>query len=160
MRTLWRMSIWHPDAIPPAEWKYRHLKRVWLPIYDLIAIIAGVFAFQIGSRLLYRLLDPDLVDVVGIAYAVVASVCLLGVAFPRLWVIEISGKVLLVGLIVGYISAIGLYSQTPPGEPPAWFVVTMLAGLLPMPLFRLGLLGEEEVVRRMKRRVRRQESAV
>lgn len=158
MRALWRASIWHSGAIKPGEWKYRHLKRVWLPVYDVIAIIAGFLAFDLGSRLLYRLLSPPLVDFVGLTYAIIAAVCLLGVAFPALWAVEIVGKVILVGLIVGYIAAIAFYSTTPPGEPPPWFVVTMLAGLLPMPLFRLGLLGEEEVVRRMMRRFRGRES--
>lgn len=148
LRRIAAASIWWPGAIPDAEWKYRHLKRLWLPVYDLIALIAGTFAVTFGSRLLYRILDPHLVDLVGGLYAVVATACLIGVAFPRLWAVEVAGKVILVGLIVGYIAAIGLYSNVP-GEPPAWFILAMLAGLIPMPLFRLGLLGEEWVVRRI-----------
>lgn len=152
-------SIWHRGAIPEDEKKYRHLKRVWLPVYDVIALAAGWLAFEYGSRLLYNIMAPALVDLVGLAYAGVAAVCFIGVAFPRLWAVEIGGKVLLVGLIVGYIAAIGLYSRVPVGDPPSWFIMAMLAGLLPMPLFRLGLLGEEQVVRRIKRRHRLQESA-
>lgn len=41
---LWRASIWAPGAIPPEEWKYRNLKRVALPVYDAIAVLAGVHA--------------------------------------------------------------------------------------------------------------------
>lgn len=154
---LFAASIWHSGAIPKDEWKYRHLKRVWLPVYDFVAMVSGTLAFYFGSRLLYSILDAALVDVVGILYATIAAVCLLGVAFPKLWGVEIAGKVILVGLIVGYIAAIGLYSDIPAGDPPSWFIMAMLAGLLPMPMFRLGLLGEEQVVRRLKRARHRRE---
>lgn len=154
MRGLWRASIWSKGAIAPSEWKYRNLKRVWLPLFDVIAVAAAYFAYTQGSRLLYRIFGPELVDAFAALYGVVAIVCLLGVAFPRLWAVEVAGKSVLVGMIVAYIGAILLYSETPPGEPPSYFIVTMLAGLLPLPLFRLGLLGEEWVTRLIRRRQR------
>ncbi|WP_100813005.1 hypothetical protein [Microbacterium lacus] len=157
LRAIGRASIWHSSAIPENEKKYRNLKRVWLPIYDVIAIIAGILAFVFGSRLLYRLLGPELVDTVGLVYSVVALVCLFGVAFPKLWAVEIAGKIILVGLVVGYIAAIMFYSTPAPNEPPPWFIVAMLAWGLPMALFRLSLLGEEQVTRHLKRLPRRAE---
>lgn len=152
LRRLWRATIWSRGAIPASEWKYRNLKRVWLPVYDAIAIVAGWAAMEFGSRLLFRIFDAELVDSVAGVYAAVAAVCLLGVSIPRLALVEVLGKVALVGLIAGYIAAIIFYSKNPPGEPPPWFIVSMLAGLLPMPLFRLSLLGEEWVTRLLRRR--------
>ncbi|RKE60473.1 hypothetical protein [Microbacterium sp. AG238] len=142
---LYRASIWHPDAIPPDEWKYRNLKRVWLPIYDLIAIFAGIQAVLFGSTILDRLFHPELVDLLGITMATIATVCLAGVAFPSLWRVEIIGKVLLVGLVAGYITSILLFSQRPE---PNLFVVGMLTFGLPLAFFRLNLLGEEMKERR------------
>lgn len=139
-RHLWRRTIWHPRAIPPEEWKFRNLKRVWLPIYDLIAIWAGVQAVAYGSSILNRLFPPSLVDVLGVALAVAATVCLAGVIFPHLWKVEIVGKVLLVGLIAGYITMILLFGENPG---PNLFVVGMLTFGLPLAFFRLSLLGEE-----------------
>ena len=159
LRHLWALTIWAKGAIPSSEWKYRNLKRVWLPVYDGIAIVAGICAIEFGSRLLFRIFPGSLVDGVAALYAVVAFVCLVGVSFPRLWAVEVAGKVALVGLIVGYIAAIVFYSSNPPGEPPSWFIVSMLAGLLPMPLFRLSLLGEEWVTRLIKRRRARERIA-
>ncbi len=145
IRRLWRASIWHPDAIPPDEWKFRNLKRVWLPLYDAIAIFAGVQAVLFGSTILNRLFPPSLVDLLGVVLTVVATVCLAGVAFPRLWVVEIIGKVLLVGLVAGYVTTILMFSENPG---PNLFVVGMLTFGLPLAFFRLNLLGEEFKERR------------
>jgi len=155
MRTLARVfaaSIWHPDAIPSDEWKYRNLKRVWLPVYDLIAILAGITAAVQGSPILNRLFNEQLVGSLGVALAVVATVCLAGVAFPRLWAGEIIGKTLLVGLVAAYATTILVFPAT---LTPNHLVVLMLAVSLPLPLFRLGLLGEEHKERRAARRLGR-----
>lgn len=159
LQRLWAQTIWAKGAIPPTEWKYRNLKRVWLPLYDAIAIIAGWMAMWFGSRLLFRIFDMHLVDAVAAFYSLIAFVCLIGVAFPRLAGVEAAGKVILVGLIAGYIGAIIFYSKNPPGEPAPWFIVAMLAGLLPMPLFRLSLLGDEWAGRFIKRRRAREKVA-
>lgn len=144
-RRLWRASIWSTDAIPADEWKYRNLKRVWLPLYDLIAVFAGVQAILFGSTILNRLFPPTLVDVLGAVMTVVATVCFAGVSFPRLWAVEIVGKVMLVGLVAGYVTTILLFSENPG---PNLFVVGMLTFGLPLAFFRLNLLGEELKERR------------
>lgn len=148
MRGLYRASIWSPDAIPPGEWKYRNLKRIWLPTYDVIAVIAGVVAALQGSPLLNRLFPDILVDGLGYGLAIIATVCLAGVAFPRLWAVEIVGKIILVALVAAYATMILLFPSTPQ---PNHFVVLMLAFSLPLPLFRLNLLGEEVKERRAVR---------
>ena len=145
MRWLYRQSIWHPDAIPPDEWKFRSLKRVWLPLYDLIAVWAGFSAVMFGSTILNRLFPPHMVDLLGVAFTTTAVVCLAGVAFPRLWAVEIAGKAILVSMVAGYVTAILFFSQTPE---PNLFVVGMLTWGLPLALFRLNLLGEEIKERR------------
>lgn len=150
MLRLWRASIWHPDAIPLEERKYRHLKRVWLPVYDVFAMGAGLSALIFGSRLLNRILSGWLVDLAGAGFALIALVCLLGVAFPGLWSVEMVGKSLLVGMVVAYMGAIVLY-PTDPHDIPNWFIVSMLAFGLPLACFRLTLLGEEWKERRAER---------
>lgn len=146
MRALFRASIWHPDAIPPDEWKYRSLKRFWLPVYDLIAILAGIWAALFGSPVLHELFDKPLIDAMGLLLAVVATVCLLGVIFPALWRWEIIGKVLLVALLAAYAAAVVLFRTNP--DPSAGFVAFVITLALPLPLFRLTQLGEEIKERR------------
>lgn len=130
---------------PSDEWKFRNLKMVWLPLYDAIAIFAGVQAVLFGSTILNRLFPPSLVDFLGAVLTIVAAVCFVGVAFPRLWLMEIIGKVLLVGLVAGYVTTILMFSENPG---PNLFVVGMLTFGLPLAFFRLNLLGEEFKERR------------
>lgn len=147
IRALFRASIWHPAAIPPGEHKYRNLKRVWLPLYDLIAVFCGVQAFLSGSPLLNILFPPNMIDVLGVMMAAVALVCLAGVAFPRLWLVEMIGKAILVGMICAYVATIMLLS---PNAGSNLVVVGVLALGLPLAFFRLNLLGEELKERRAR----------
>lgn len=148
--TFFGPSIWHKGSVPLSERKFRNLKRIYLPAYDVAAFITGLLAFHYGSRLLHRILGDQLVDAVGLLYALVAAVCFVGVAFPRLWVVEAIGKIILVGLLVSYMATLANFPL--PGDPPNWFIIGMLSGLLPMPLFRLSLLGEEATTRWLGRR--------
>ena len=145
MVRLFAASIWAPGAIPADEHKYRNLKRAWLPAYDLLAVVAGIVAVGQGSTFLNRLFTGVGVDVFGVALAVLAAGCLVGVAFPRLWRVEIVATVLLVGMITAYATAIAIYPNSPQ---PNTFSVLALAFSLPLPLFRLHLLGEEIKERR------------
>lgn len=149
---LWRATIWSRGALPESEWKYRNLKRVWIPVYDLIAIGAGIMAVVHGSRLLDRLYG-DATDAIGLVFSAVALVCLVGVAFPRLWAVEVVGKVILVGMVIAYMSAIAISpspEQILAREAPNWFVVWMLAFGLPLAMFRLDLLAHERLARKVR----------
>lgn len=157
MRWLWRRSIWHPDAIPLHEKKYASLKRVWLPLYDIVAMWAGINAVMFGSRLLDRLYGSA-TDMVGVLFSLVALVCLAGVAFPKLWAIEIVGKAVLVGMVFAYMAAIIVApspEQLAVKEAPGWFIVTMLALNLWLPCFRLEILTTEWADRRAEARRRK-----
>ncbi len=140
-RALFRASIWHPDAIPPDEWKFRNLKRVALPFYDLVAIGGGIWAACFGSPVLRALFEQHVIDAAGLALSVSAFVCLLGVIFPRLWRWEIAGKVALVALLAAYAAAVTFFRTNP--DPSAGFAAFILVLALPLPIFRLSLLGEE-----------------
>jgi len=141
-----RQSVWHPEALPVEEFKYRHLKRVWLPLFDLISVLIGYLAFVYGSRLLNLLYPEWMIDSVSAVFIGAAVVALAGVSFPRLWLPEIVGKVIMLGLL-------GVYSATvwrsfSLGEVQSGFVAAMLMVPLILPLFRLQLLGEEIKQRR------------
>lgn len=147
LHRLWELSIWHPTAIEPDEWKFRNLMRVWLPIYDFLGIFAGLWAAGFGSPILHRLFpDGYTIDILGYALALISGVCMLGVVFPRIPRVETVGKMLLVGLLGSYAAAIGIFNAS--GEITSWFVVFIVLMVLPLPLFRLGMLGEEKKERR------------
>lgn len=141
LRRVWAETIWHPDALPPDEWKYRTLKRFWLPLYDLVALTAGLWAWTFGSPILHRLFHEEVVDVAGAVFALAALVCLAGITFPRLWRFELGGKITLVSLLGAYAFAVAVFRTNP--DPSAAFVSFVLILAIPMPMFRLQLLGEE-----------------
>ncbi|AVR57184.1 membrane protein [Microbacterium phage Rona] len=147
IKRLHAQTVWHPDGIPSEDWKYRRLVRLWLPLYDVIAVFTGLVGLIFGSPLLNRLFSEPVTDVVTGLFVVVAVSCLVSVSFPALWRMEIASKVLLVGMVVAYIFTILAYGDT--GIPLNLFVAGMLAFGLPLALFRLDLLGQDILERRL-----------
>ena len=153
MRWLYRQSIWATGATPIDD-PWRNAKRIWLPLFDMIMITCGINAIVFGSRLLDRLYG-DFTDIIGAAFVLVSAACLIGVGWPRMWPVEIVGKILLVSMIVGYVFGIILSpspEQLAAKEAPNWFIVSMTLGLIVLPTMRLDNLIDEWVERRAKRR--------
>lgn len=136
-----RASIWGQDSVPPEEFKYRHLKRFWLPLFDVLSILIGALGIAYGSTLLNSLYDAELVDVVASIFAGASIVALLGVSFPALWLPEILGKIVMVTLLGAY--SISVWVSFFHGEVSSGFVAAILMLPILLPLFRLQLLGEE-----------------
>lgn len=142
-------TVWHKNGIPAEDWKYRRLVRLWLPLYDIIAMGTGLAGLLFGSNILDSLFTARNADIVTGAFVVVATAALMCVIFPALWPAEIVAKVLLVGLITAYIFTILVYGSPGPTGLPNLFVAGMLAFGLPLALFRLDLLGQDILERRM-----------
>ena len=98
---LKRYTVWHPINTDPAD-DDRWTVRVWLPLYDLLAVLAGLIAFHVGSPILNRLFDHWLVEVAALAYALAGAVTLVGVVIPCLWRLEIAGKIGMSFLLTSY----------------------------------------------------------
>jgi xanthine/uracil permease len=156
MKDLLAISVWGEGVLDDEPKKYRSLQKFWLPLYDGIAIAAGIFAWLFGSRLLDRIYG-DFTDAIGLAFALVAFVCFVGVSFPKLWRTEFAAKCILIGLIVAYVFCILLApspEQLLAKEAPNFFVACMLVFGLPLACFRMNMLAVEEFDRRVQRRVR------
>lgn len=150
---LWAASVWAPGVVPEDD-PWRTAKRVWLPLFDVLMMWAGVNAVVYGSLLLDRLYG-DATDLIGAVFTLVAFACLTGVVWPRMWPVEMIGKILLVSMIVGYVFGIILSpspEQIAAKEAPNWFIVSMILGLTVLPITRLDSLIDEWVERRAKRR--------
>ena len=146
---LLAQTVWHRDGIPAEDWKYRRLVRVWLPLYDVIAVLTGLAGLLYGSPLLNKLFSEEITNVVAGMFVVVATAALMCVIFPCLWPAEIVAKVLLVGMVSAYIFTILVYGSQGPTGLANLFVAGMLAFGLPLALFRLDLLGQDILERRM-----------
>ena len=146
---LLAQTVWHRDGIPAEDWKYRRLVRLWLPLYDIVAVVTGLSGLLFGSPLLDKLFTEEVTNVFTGTFVVVATATLMTVIFPCLWRVEIAAKVLLVGLVTAYIFTILVYGSPGPTGLPNLFVAGMLAFGLPFALFRLDLLGQDILERRM-----------
>ncbi len=98
---LKRLTIWHPINTDPDD-DDRWTVRVWLPLYDGLAILLGVVAYYIGSPLLNRLFPEWMVNAVAVCFVFAGFVTLVGVTIPRLWRAEIAGKISMSFLLTTY----------------------------------------------------------
>jgi hypothetical protein len=139
---LRRPTIWDPSAIPESEKKYATpLKRVALPFYDLILVVAGFYAVRSGIPALDELFDPGVSFVVGLFFAALAVTAFVGISYPRLWRIEIGAKVLLMAVLGIYLVALRILSYQ--GSDTKDFVSGLVAATMVVPLLRLWILGTE-----------------
>jgi hypothetical protein len=141
MKFLLSQSIWAHDAIPADEWKYRNLKRVMFPVIDFFFLLAGLAAARFGVPAISLFFDEVVVDFFSYILCFSALFALIGVAFPRLWPMEILGKSVLLSLITTYFVA--LFILTSVGEGNRGFVLMIAAVALCPLVWRLSLLGAE-----------------
>lgn len=143
-----RLFVWHPINTDPAD-DDRWTVRIWLPLYDLLAIIAGWVAFWIGSPILNRLFPNDLVDGVAIVFFFAGIITLVGVCIPKLWRVEIAGKVLMSFLLMTY-ALLVLTFPTRDGQNNSFVTVILVMatwGVYPR-LTKLFIRGYQESRRR------------
>lgn len=96
-----RLTVWHPINTDPSD-DDRWTVRVWLPLYDALAILLGIVAYWIGSPILNRLFPDWVVNWVAVVFVFAGLVTLIGVTIPILWRVEIGGKVLMSFLLTTY----------------------------------------------------------
>lgn len=96
-----RQLVWHPINTDPTD-DEKWTVRVWLPLYDCLAVLAGVFAFQIGTPLLAALFPVWVVHVASSVFVLAGLVTLAGVTMPQLWRVEIAGKIMMSFLMTTY----------------------------------------------------------
>lgn len=147
MRKLWAASIWAKGAIPADEYKFRNLKRVMFPIIDILFILGGLSAAAYGVPAISEFFDNTTVDLYAYTLSAVATACFIGVAFPRLWPLEVLAKSALLGLNALYFTA--LFILTAVGEGNRGFVVIIAAVAMCPIIWRINVLGSEWQERRL-----------
>ena len=151
-RKIYQESIWSHGRIPPEEWKYRNLKRVMFPVIDVLFIIAGFTALKHGVPAIDAIFPEPVVDIFGYAVSFCATVCLIGVSFPKLWTLEIFGKTTLLGVMTCYF--LSLFVLTFSGDYDRGFVLLIAAVAMAPIVWRITLLGSEWQYRRLELRGR------
>lgn len=137
---LWRASIWYPDAIPVYEGETSsELKRGFLPVFDLILIIMGAMAVSKGMPS-FDIVYNDFISTAA-AWVLVASaaVAAFGLTFPRFWMMEAVGKIVMFAILTGY--SVALWALVATGGDGRGFVAgstTALAAFVGWNLKRIG----------------------
>lgn len=147
MRRLFRASIWHPDAIPVVEGTTSlELKRVVLPLFDGVLIMMGIVAIRYGMPSFDIVHNHVISKIAAWALLVGGVLAFAGVAFPRLWITEVVGKLLAVAVLGGYGGA--LWALVLDGSDGRALVAAAFTGLVIIALWALYRLGRERRARR------------
>lgn len=144
---LYRASIWHPDAIPVLELKYAAMKRRLLPAVDLVCIYMGVWGSVFGLPSVDMTYGGVISRVAGAAFAVFSFAALVGIAFVRLYALEIIAKALMIGCLLTYGMAVVL-TTSEVGEASRMYVLGLITIAILLVLFRLSILRHERSVRK------------
>lgn len=107
-----RLTVWHPINTDPED-EDRSGPRFWYPTYDLIAFLLGCYALQLGSPLLNRLFPDWFTNTMGIVLMAAAVLCFAGVVFPKLSMLELGGKLVIVFMLGGYAGTVAFRSENP-----------------------------------------------
>lgn len=134
-------TIWSPEAVPLEEWKYRNLKRLALPITDILFILGGILGANFGIPAIDGIFPDWVADLGGYAFSLVGLCCLIGVALPKMWLFEIISKSGILGMIFGYILALVFAAVTERAT--VAYIIPMAAMTMILPIWRLSLLSAE-----------------
>jgi hypothetical protein len=116
-----------------------------LPAFDFVLVIMGWSAVKLGMPTFDIVLNAHISMISAWALLIAAITALVGLAFPRLWVLEAAGKLLMVLVLAGY--ATGLWVLVSQGADGRGFVAGALTALLLLPLWNLRRIGRERQAR-------------
>ena len=152
IRRLWAATIWGPGAIPASEGEVaRDVKRWILPLIDAALIGGSILGLNGGMPTFAIVYDETVSRVASVAVLVAAVGCLIGIAFPRLWLLEFVSKCGLSFILLLY-AALLLALAT--SEYPARGFIAGVCAAVTVPLVgRIVWIGRE--YRRRKRKTTR-----
>lgn len=101
-----RQTIWARGAIPESEGVYRSVRRIWLPLVDLVFMLIGLSASRYGVPTLSGFFTIPEMEIFGRIIFWAALAALVGVAFPRLWPLELVAKSVLSGAFTAFVVAV------------------------------------------------------
>lgn len=140
LRRIARASVWARDGVRAEDWRFRGIVRFVLPVTNLLFLYFGAVGWHNGVNSVAAATDPEWQTWWSAGIALSALIALVGVSFPRLWLIEALGKIPLIGLVSIYI----LFLM---GRGVVDANVTATAGLILililLPIWRVGDLGVE-----------------
>lgn len=143
---LLKHTIWAHDAIPESEAKWRNLKRVYLPLADLFLIGSGIGAVVHGAPSIGLLFTTPVLEMYAWSFLLASILCLVSISIPRLWAWELTGKTVLVGLLVTYVGILWFLAGPTGGG--RWFLSGVAAAFCCVLIWRITIITDEWGTRR------------
>lgn len=138
LKRLIAATVWARAGVPARDWRFRGIFRFVLPLTDLLFIWFGAVGWNNGVGSVEQAAGGAWQTWWSAGVTLAAVGCLLGVAFPLLWSLELGARIVLVGLVSGYIALTLSRGLEDPN-------ITALAGLevilILLPVWRIGDLG-------------------
>lgn len=148
MRGLLRHTIWAKGAIPESEGlASRELKRIVLPIFDFCVALMGLAGALLGMPSITELWATQPSHLAGGALFLGGLFAFAGIVFPRAWISEAVGKLLMIVVIGWYAGA--LWVLTFQGIGSRWVVAFAFTALLVLPFWNIARIGREWHARRV-----------
>lgn len=161
LRRLFAASIWGPGSIPAPAMVYARSRRLYLPIAYGLTIVGGLVASLNGIPTIDSLFPDWIANSVALLFSATGLVSLIGIAFPRLWRMEMYALCMSSGLLTGYSLALFFRVIDPAHDAKgAGFVAVLALLVLVLPLIRIDVLVVEERVRRILAGVAAKEIAI
>lgn len=137
MKRIIAASVWAPNGVSAKDWRFRGIFRFVLPVTDLLFGWFGIVGWLNGVTSVKEAVGSDWQVGWSVLVAVSAFLAFVGVSFPKLWAVELVGKVALIGLVSAYVLvAVGNVFQ-----PHTSATVGLVIILILLPIWRVGDLG-------------------
>lgn len=106
MRRIFEASVWAPNGVRAEDWRFRNIFRVVLPLSDVLFFYFGYIGWRNGLTSVATSAGDEWQTIWSAGIAIAAVIAFVGVAFPRLWLLELMGKIPLISFITVYIVVI------------------------------------------------------
>lgn len=131
-------TIWSRNGVSAADWRFRGLFRFVLPLTDLFFLYFGVVGFIGGVSSVQHAAGHTWAACWSIGIAASALGAMIGVAFPKLWAVELGAKIVLIGLVSAYVALFAAKIITDFHTSASTGLVLIL---ILLPVWRVGDLG-------------------
>ena len=138
MRRVFRATVWHRDGVRPEDRRFRGIFRYVLPLTDILFLFFGIVGWHNGIRSVEQAAGEEWQTWWSLGIALAAFIALVGVSFPRLWLVELAGKIPLIALVTVYewvLLARGL------DDPRVMATAGLIVILILLPVWRVADLG-------------------
>lgn len=151
-KRLAQATVWAPNGIRREDWRFRGIFRFVLPFTDIFFLWFGVVGVINGVASVQDVTSASWQTGWSAGIALFSLLAFLGVSFPKLWWLELSGKAFLIGLVTGYIA---LFLARGFSDPAVLATAGLIVILILLPIWRVGdlatKLGESLVTWRKRR---------